>query len=107
MASGAEPHEAAKLICSPDTEDPDGKAIYQALVGGKDFRGLLKAIKGKESESIRRGVLGYANAMYLNTGDSKAAMVCQVFASGNTYDTGLPGITVMCLMVQDNLQQSA
>ena len=103
LSTGAEVHEAVKLLSGPGGDDADGKALYNALANGGDWVAVVRGFKGKEPESIRRGVLGYANAVFLASKNPKALVITQIFASANTYDSGMPGITVLSSMAKEAL----
>ena len=100
LASGAEMAEALALVTSAQEDDPGVKELYKALCNGsRATREALKALKGQDPEALRRGVLGYATTVYLNTGDGKPLEIIQAMSTGNTFDCGFPGLVAMCSMV--------
>ena len=102
LESGAELHEALKLLSGPQEDDPGVKELYKALcVGGRSLRDTLKTLKTMDPETLRRGVLGYASAIYLNTGDGVPLSIMQAMSSGNTFDCGFPGLVALCSLVAE------
>jgi len=100
IASDATEEEALSLVTSAQEDDPGVKELYKALTQGpKATREALKALKGQDAEALRRGLLGYATAIYLNGGEPKALSILQAMSSGNTYDCGFPGLVALCSMV--------
>lgn len=68
--------------------------LCQALMKRKKWKevsNILKGLKGEQSETIRRAVLGYCGAVLLNNGDPRLYCVLDSF-SDNTFATGFPGI---------------
>lgn len=64
----------------------------------KDVATLLKSLfteGGEEPETIRRVVLGYANAILLNSGKLEAFQAVEIFRD-HVYDSGKAGITAQC-----------
>ena len=73
------------------------KTLCQALVKKKTWKevsAILKGLNG-DPESIRRAVLGYANAVLLNSGSKSAYFLCQAFKEP-FYNTGKAGLTIAC-----------
>ena len=102
LESGAELHEALKLLSGPQEDDPGVKELYKALcAGGRSLRDTLKTLKTMDPETLRRGVLGYASAIYLNTGDGAPLRIMQAMSSGNTFDCGFPGLVALCSLVSE------
>ena len=84
--------------------DEGSKNLAKALLDGAsldEIRKILKACKDakEDAESLRRGVLGYAEAALLNGWDKncRALGIIQVFAAGNTYDSGFPCLVAMAM----------
>lgn len=67
----------------------DGKTAW------KDIAAVLRTVKGSDIESFRRGVLGYLNAVLLNSGSYAAANAISYFAQ-NFFDSGFAGLTLAC-----------
>ena len=65
----------------------------------KKVREILASLKQQkiDPESIRRNVLGYADAVYLKSGNEKALAVLECFETP-TYDMGFPRITLSCML---------
>ena len=78
-------------------EDPETRTLCQLLCKGAawaEIASALEPLKGKvDPETLRRGILGYAQAILLKRMDKRAARVLEEF-SVPTYDTGFPGITL-------------
>jgi DNA polymerase-3 subunit gamma/tau len=74
----------------------DDKATWRSL------RGLLKSLKdqGLEAEGLRRAVLGYGQALLLNSdsGDTTAFIMEKLV--DNVYDSGFPGLVAKCYMTR-------
>lgn len=102
LESGAALHEALKLLSGPQEDDPGVKELYKALCAGdRSLRDTLKTLKTMDPETLRRGVLGYASAIYLNTGDGVPLRIMQAMSSGNTFDCGFPGLVALCSLVAE------
>lgn len=56
---------------------------------------VLKGLKGHDAENIRRAVLGYAQAVLLNSGDPYVAHIMEQFEEP-FYNIGFPGVTLAC-----------
>ena len=80
-------------------EDPETRTLCQLLCKGAawaEVASALEPLKGKvDPETLRRGILGYAQAILLKRDDKRVAQVMEEFAIP-TYDTGFPGITIAC-----------
>jgi len=79
-------------------EDPDTLAFCRAITAGKpswkQISDILKDMKGRvDSETVRRGVLGYCTTIMLKSGSDRISRVMEEFAV-NTYDTGFPGLVL-------------
>jgi DNA polymerase III gamma/tau subunit len=64
----------------------------------KEVAKILEGLKDQEAESIRRHVLGYAQAVLLKSGQDRAFVVLDVF-SRHLYDVGFPGLVAYCYAV--------
>ena len=60
----------------------------------KEIATILKAIE-EEPETVRRSILGYANAILLNSGQQRALTCIDIFRD-NLYDGGKALLTAMC-----------
>lgn len=101
LETGAEMHEALRLLSGPQEDDPGVKELYKALChGSKATREALKGLRASDAEALRRGVLGYATAIYLNSGDGKALEIVRAMSSGNTFDSGFGGLVGLCSLVE-------
>lgn len=62
----------------------------------KPIAEALKALKDKDAEGVRRGVMGYCQAILLNgRDDMSVGGVLEIMCSSNCYD-GLPVLTALC-----------
>ena len=96
VAAGSEVEAALGLLTCAAEDDEDAKSLYNALVRG-DWVPVVKGLKGKkDAEGIRRAVLAYSNAVFLNSRARDALNIMQVFASANLFDSGDAGLTVLC-----------
>lgn len=86
-----------KLLEGGVSMNPDTKELCRLLVGGSGWTAVapqLSVLKGKvEPETLRRGILGYCQAVLLKKDNPHIEKVMEEF-SVNTYDTGFPGITI-------------
>ena len=67
----------------------------------KKVREILTNLKGQEAESIRRHVLGYAQAVLLKSENNKAGLVMEEFIEP-FYHTGFPQLVFACYSVIQN-----
>lgn len=84
-------------IVAADGDSPEAIELARAVCTGKQWQTvapILKNLKEVEPETLRRIVLGYANAMLLN-GNKNAAHVLECFEEP-FYNTGRPGLTLAC-----------
>lgn len=63
--------------------------------GWKRIAEILKGLKDEDPESIRRHILGYCQAVLLNKGDERTAVVLEAFLEP-FYNTGMPGLVFAC-----------
>lgn len=97
--------DGIKEILSTLKETDEGaKNLGKALLDGVGVEALIPILKSlsdakEDPESLRRGVLGYANAALLNGWDrsGRAIGILQVFSAGTTYDSGWPCLTAMVM----------
>lgn len=59
---------------------------------------ILEGLKGQEPETIRRSVLGYAQAVLLKAENDRAALIIEEFWEP-TYDIGFPAIVYSCYSI--------
>lgn len=72
--------------------------LCRALIGKQPWKkvaGILEGLKDQEPESIRRHVLGYAQAVLLKGENNTAAAVLEAFWEP-LYDVGYPGLVYCC-----------
>lgn len=81
------------------TEDPDIKAICQALLkrtkNWSDISMHLKNVKSSDAEGVRRAIAGYLSAVLLNSGNTVAATALQEFTE-SLFASGFPGLVLQC-----------
>jgi DNA polymerase III gamma/tau subunit len=76
------------------------KELCQALLkaqgdsGWNKVKNIVKNLK-EEPESVRRAVLGYMNAVLLNNGGARAALIIECFEN-NYFDSGKAGLSLSC-----------
>lgn len=100
LASGSMLEDALALVTGATEDAPGVKELYKALcAGGRTLRDTLKELKSQDPEALRRGVAGYATAVYLSSGDDKALSILTAMNLGNTYDTGFSSLVVLCAQV--------
>jgi len=66
----------------------------EGAMAWKSCKGVLKSLKD-DPEKVRRAVLGYLNAVVLNNGGMKEAMVMECFEE-NYFNSGKAGLTLSC-----------
>ena len=79
-------------------EDPNTLEFCRAVTAGKpswkQISEILKDMKGRvDSETVRRGVLGYCTSIMLKSGTDRICRVMEEFAV-DTYATGFPGLVL-------------
>jgi hypothetical protein len=70
-------------------------------MSGKPWSAVAPIVKGlqkKAPEDVRRGIMGYANAVLLN-GNESGSLILGWFVYKSTYDSGWPIITQFCYNV--------
>ena len=83
------------------TEYNESIELCRALISvsmWKEVSGILKGLKDKDPESIRRHVLGYAQSVLLNKSNDKAAFILEEFVEP-FYNSGFPGLVLACYTV--------
>ena len=71
--------------------------LCRALIAKKPWREIAKILLGLDAdpETVRRAVLGYAQAVLLKGDNAQAAVVLMSFRAP-LYDVGKPGLTIAC-----------
>lgn len=69
--------------------------------GWKAVNEILKGMTDQEPESVRRAVLGYAQAVLLKSDNPLAGLILEQFREP-FYDCGFPGLTLACYLVVKN-----
>jgi len=84
--------DAAKQQAAAQSE---AIALCRALIAKRKWSEIAKIIKGLEAEpeSVRRAVLGYAQAVLLKGDNPRAALILMAFRNP-FYDIGKPGLTL-------------
>lgn len=75
--------------------------LCRALLKGtswKPIKDILNGLREQEPEDIRRGVLGYCQAVLLKGDNDRAARIIEEFWEP-TYNIGFPGIVYMCYSI--------
>jgi DNA polymerase III gamma/tau subunit len=84
--------EAAKQQAANQNEAID---LCRALIGQRSWKEVARIVQGiqQEPESVRRAVLGYAQAVLLKSGQPQAYVVMDSFRQ-DFFTTGKPGLTM-------------
>lgn len=84
--------EAAKQQAAQTNEAID---LCRALIGKRPWKEVARIVQGiqQEPESVRRAVLGYAQAVLLKSGQPQAYIVMDSFRQ-DFFTTGKPGLTM-------------
>lgn len=95
-------------LCVLDQEGEEAQInqLCQALLKGagwQDVRKLLLGLKEVEPETIRRAIIGYANAVLLNGGED-ASLILGWFLYRTTYDSGTGLITQFCYNIVKGIE---
>jgi DNA polymerase-3 subunit gamma/tau len=87
----------ADIVEMIEDEEAELRKLCQALLKKESWKKISAIIKGlkQEPESIRYGVLGYMNAVLLNSGQAQAALIIECFKETFFY-TGKTGLTYAC-----------
>lgn len=93
-----------EILSTLKEADEGAKNLGKALLDGASLDTIIQILKSlqdakEDPESLRRGVLGYANAALLNGWDknARAVGILQVFSAGTTYDSGFPCLVAMAM----------
>jgi len=93
--------EAARQIAEQESEVI---SLCRALLSNSNWKqiaAILQGLKGQEPESIRRIVLGYAQAVLLKTDNPKAGLILEEFMEP-TYNSGFPQVVFACYSIVKN-----
>jgi len=80
--------------------------LCRVLMAGKSWptcAKILKGLKGKEPETIRQGIMGYAQSVLLN-GNEEGNLILGWFVYRPTYDAGMAIITQFCYNVLKRIE---
>ena len=96
-----------KMIRSENLEE-NGAIIDLCRIlmkGGKwiEIAKILKSLKAKPPEDLRRGIMGYANSVLLN-GNPEGNLILGWFVYRATYDAGMPMITQFCYNIHKRIE---
>ena len=84
--------------------ESEGRDLCQALLQQKGWgavRTILKGLKDQDPEGLRRMVLGYMQAVLLNTDNEQAGYIMECFIEP-FYTSGFPQLTFACYTVIKN-----
>jgi DNA polymerase III gamma/tau subunit len=87
-----------KIISMSEDENTEIKELCQALLYKKDWKtvsNILKGLKDVDVETIRYAVLGYMNAVLLNSGKRQSALIIELF-SEPFYNSKKAGLSLAC-----------
>ena len=77
------------------------RALLRKETSWKFVQNILNGLKEQEPESIRRHVLGYAQAVLLKSDNERAGLVLEEFVD-NFWNSGFPGLVYACYSVIKN-----
>ncbi len=92
---------------SPEELEAQINELGQALLKNKPWnrvKKILQGLKHQDPETIRRALMGYMNAVLLNTDNQQASDVLAWFLDRPTYDAGFSAITCFCHRFCSNLE---
>jgi len=91
--------QAAKKIAEEKTEAINlARILSNPKSRWSDVAPILRTLKAADAETIRRVVLGYAQAILLNGDNLRAAQIMEEFLEP-TYNSGFPQITFACYSI--------
>lgn len=92
-----ESEEEQLALVSTDGAEPQVRDLCQQLLGKAPWKEVAATLKGikTDPEGVRRAVLGYMNAVLLNSGKMRAFDVIELFED-DLYASGKAGLTRMC-----------
>jgi len=105
----AEPEQRLEIAKQAEIVQSQSILLCRALVGTgtawKEVREILNGLKEEEPESIRRHVLGYAQAVLLGESDKDtrftAGLILELFVDP-FWNSGFPGLVLACYSVIKN-----
>jgi len=101
----ADPENRLEIAKRAEVTQSQSIELCRALINGgtawKQVREILSGLKEEEPESIRRHVLGYAQAVLLKSDNERAGLVLEEFVD-NFYNSGYPGLVYACYSVIKN-----
>jgi len=100
----ANPENRLEIARQAEVTQSQSIALCRVLVSGgswKQVREILNGLREEEPESIRRHVLGYAQAVLLKSDNERAGLVLEEFVDP-FYNSGFPGLTYACYSVIKN-----
>jgi DNA polymerase III gamma/tau subunit len=94
------PREMLKALETVSDEDDKSKGLAAILMNPQSqwsqVAKCLKELKGEDVEGLRRGILGYASAVVLNSPKHPRAMNALLACEEPMWDAGLPGLVRAC-----------
>ncbi len=101
----ADPENRLEIAKRAEVIQSQSIELCRALLGKgiawKEVREILNGLREEEPESIRRHVLGYAQAVLLKSDNVRAGLVLEEFVD-HFYNSGFPGLTLACYSVIKN-----
>ena len=101
----ADPENRLEIAKQAEVVQSQSIQLCRTLVNGgtawKEVREILNGLKEEEPESIRRHVLGYAQAVLLKSDNVRAGLVLEEFVDP-FWNSGFPGLTFACYTVIKN-----
>ena len=101
----AEPENRLEIAKQAELVQSQSIELCRALIGKgtawKEVREILNGLREEEPESIRRHVLGYAQAVLLKADNPRAGLILEEFIDP-FYNSGFPGLVYACFAVIKN-----
>ncbi len=101
----AEPENRLEIAKRAEAVQSQSIELCRALINTgtnwKEVREILNGLREEEPESIRRHVMGYAQAVLLKSDNVRAGLVLEEFVA-HFYNSGFPGLVYACYSVIKN-----
>ena len=99
-----EPEKRLEVAQHSAEEQSQSIELCRALISGdawKSVQNILSGLKEEDPEGVRRHVLGYAQAVLLNSDNTRAGLVLEEFVD-NFWNSGFSGLILACYTVIKN-----